>query len=542
MKKILYLIKEKRPLQVRLLALFLILIYLPILFNVFFIQRQTISAVRDDKLVNIEESIQRTAESLDQATGDLTKLLQDRSHQPGIQKGVEDYYLLPEQAQENFQQYMHRQLTDLENNSLYIGHSSVFTLEGDSFSSENLWHEDINESIFYQNLITEVLEEGWHFLASEEIYDPLYYQEIHKEEIAQSLLYVQSIKNLEGNAVVGYMVAIVDLENFMELYQNVYIGEKGRLALWNHDQELLNSKEEESFPLNLRGQIFQSEGFNTLQSQGESMVFYSVSLESFPGSLTASIPEAYLTQSIEGPLRLNLYLMILISTLISIWVFVEIVIISNIASEKETAHYRLTLSEELNEKLRMYKHDFSNHLQIIQGLIQLDHGDRALAYLKKISGQGKMIYDTYEIGIPEIEVVMYDALHRGKREGVEVNIKTMELPTSLGINIYDLVKCLTNLIKNAFEAMALYPEKQRILTIELFEEKDHYVFKISNNLPLISREDQSQIFEKGYTTKELGDGFGLYMVQSLIRKHRGTLDLIVDQEGNHFYLRVPKDK
>ncbi len=542
MKKILYLIKEKRPLQVRLLALFLILIYLPILFNVLFIQRQTIATVRDDKLTSIEESLQRTTDSLDQTAVDMAKLLEDRSNQPGIQKGVEDYYQLPEQGQVNFHQYMDRQLRDIENTSLYLRHSSVFTLEGDYFTPEAFWHEDISESSFYQDLIAEALEEGWHFLPPEEIYDPVYYEEVHNREITQSLVYVQSLTNLEGNAIVGYMVSVIDQESFMELYQNVFIGEQGRLALWNHEKEPLNTAEEQAFPMDLRAEIFQTENSNTLEVGGESMVFYSVSLESFPGILTARIPESYLTRSIEGPLRLNLYLMMLISTLISIWVFIEIIIISNIASEKETAHNRLALSEELNEKLRMYKHDFSNHLQIIQGLIQLGHGDRALKYVNKISGQGKMIYDTYDIGIPEIEVVMYDALHRGQKEDIEVNIKTMELPPSLGMNIYDLVKCLTNLIKNAFEAMALHPVKYRVLTIELFEEKDYYVFKVSNNIPLISEEDQARIFEKGFTTKEKGDGFGLYMVRSLLEKNQGTVDLIVDQEGNHFYLRIPKRK
>lgn len=542
MKKILYLIKDKRPLQVRLLALFLILIYLPILFNVFFIQRQTISTVREDKLVSIEESLQRTVQSLDQTAVNIENLLQDRSNQPGIQKGVEDFYLLPEQGQENFHQYMNRQLTDIENTSLYLRHSSVFTLEGDHFTPEEFWHEDITTASFYQDLISEVLEDGWHFLPPEEIYHPVYFENNHNEDIAQSLVYIQSLQNLEGNAVVGYIVSIIDQKSIQELYQNVFIGEEGQLALWNPQEEALSIEEQQAFPPEYRARILQSQGFDTLEVEGESKVFYSASLASFPGTLTAKIPEASLTQTIEGPLRLNLYLMIFISTLISIWVFVEIVIISNIATEKETAHYRLTLSEELNEKLRMYKHDFSNHLQIIQGLIQLGHMERALKYLNKISGQGKMIYDTYEIGIPELEVVMYDALHRGKKEDIEVNIRTMELPASLGINIYDLVKALSNLIKNAFEAMALYPEKQRNLTIELFEENQHYVFKVSNNLPLIPEEDRPRIFEKGFTTKETGDGFGLYMVKSLIEKQQGSLDVTVDDEGNHFFLRIPKEK
>ena len=542
MKKILYLIKDKRPLQVRLLALFLMLIYLPILFNVFFIQRQTISTVREDKLASIDESLQRTAESLDQTAVDIENLLQDRSNQPGIQKGVEDYYLLPEQAQENFQLYINRQLADLENSSLYLRHGSVFTLEGDHFSPEDFWHEDLSAGSFYQDLILEVLADGWHFLSLEEIYHPAYLEENPKEEIAQSLIYIQSLHNLDGNAVVGYIVAMIDQENIQELYQNVFIGEEGQLALWSHYEEPINVEEGQAFPPEHRTGMFQAPGFNTREVEGESMVFYSASLESFPGILTAKIPETSLTQTIEGPLRLNLYMMIFISTLISIWVFIEIVIISNIATEKETAHYRLTLSEELNEKLRMYKHDFSNHLQIIQGLIQLGHGDRALKYLNKISGQGKMIYDTYEIGIPELEVVMYDALHRGKEKDIEVNIKTMELPASLPINIYDLVKALTNLIKNAFEAMELYPEKQRTLTIELFEENQHYVFKVSNNIPLIPEEERSRIFEKGFTTKEKGDGFGLYMVKSLIEKQQGSVDVNVDDEGNHFFLRIPKEK
>ena len=540
MKKILYLIKEKRPLQLRLLALFLLLIYLPILFNVFFIQRQTINAVKDEKLDTIEESLERTANSIDQTAVGIESLLQERSDQPGVQKGVEDYPQLPEQNQENFRQFMNRQMTDIDNTSAYLRHSSVFTLEGDFFTPESIWHEDLPETSFYQSLMTEVLEKGWHFLSPEEIFDPLYYEENYQNQFSTSILYVQGITNLDGNALVGYLVSVIDMESFTDLYQMLFIGEGGKMALWSPEEASLTTEEERAFPLDLRGRIFESRDFTTLELDGESLVFYSTSLGTFPGILTARVPEASLTQSIVGPLRLNLYLMIFISTLISLWVFVEIMIISNIATEKETAHYRLTLSEELNEKLRMYKHDFSNHLQIIQGLIHLGHGDRALKYLNKISGQGKMIYDTYEIGIPELEVVMYDALMQGREQGIEVKVKTTELPVSLPINIYDLVKALTNLIKNAFEAMALYPDKHRELTMEITEDGETYGFRVSNNLPLIPEENRTKIFEKGFTTKEKGDGFGLYMVKSLIEKHQGSLELVVDEEGNHFYITIPK--
>ncbi|NBG88076.1 ATP-binding protein [Isachenkonia alkalipeptolytica] len=542
MKKILHLIKDKRPLQVRLLVLFLILIYLPILFNVFFIQRQTLNAVKDDKLMNMEASLENTGTSIDQAAEDIAQLLEDRSNQPGIQKGVEDYSLLPEQARENFHGYMERQLSDIENASPYLAHSSVFSLEGDHFAGEDIWHENFTESPLYQDMMAEALAEGWHFLPPEEAFTSSYHEETSSEDFPHTFLYVQSLENLEGTSPVGYVVSVIHQESFQELYQNVFLGEGGSLALWSRDNQPLSRDGVESFPSEIQGRVFENQDFQTFDAEGEPTVFYQLSLDSFPGQLTARIPEASLTQSIEGPLRLNLYLMIFISTLISIWILVEIIIISNMATEKEKAHYRLTLSEELNEKLRMYKHDFSNHLQIIQGLIHLGHSDRALKYLNKISGQGKMIYDTYEIGIPELEVVMYDAYMQGKEQGIEVNIQTMELPSTLPINIYDLVKGLTNLIKNAFEAMEAYPEKDRSLSIEIFEENKAYVFKVSNNLPLIPSEDRERIFEKGFTTKKKGDGFGLYMVRSLIEKHQGTVDLIVNDGGNHFYLRIPKEK
>lgn len=542
MKKILYLIKNKRPLQLRLLALFLILIYLPILFNVFFIQRQTVSAVKEDKLVSIEESLKKTGDSLDQTAARIGKLLEERSRLPGVQKGVEDYHLLPEQAQANFHDYMNRQLTDIDNASVYVRQSSIFTLEGDRFVTEDVWHENFGETTFYQDLLAESLEDGWHFLPVGEVYRPDYIESSDEyREHSEALIYVQGLQNLEGNALVGYILSTIDQRRFSELYENVFIGEGGDLSLWSDKTQSFLMKDSDSFPEDLRRRIFDSENFTTEERDGASITYYSVLLDSFPGRLIASIPESTLTQSIEGPLRLNLYLMILISTLISIWVFVEIIIISNIATQKETASYRLTLSEELNEKLRMYKHDFSNHLQIIQGLIQLGHSDRALKYLKKISGQGKMIYDNYEIGIPELEVVLYDALLQAKERDIEVHIQTTELPSSIPISIYDLVKALSNLIKNAFEAMEPYPDKHRVLSIKIFEEKDDYVFKISNNLPLIPKEDQNRIFEKGFTTKKSGDGFGLYMVQDLIEKHQGSIDLVVDDEGNHFFLRLPKE-
>jgi|GEM_PF-1013826 len=547
LKKIFYLIYEKRPMQVRLLALFLILIYIPILFNVFFIQRQTLSAIEDDQKERIVETVERTGRTLQDNLLSIKDDLEDFADQPGVQKGLEDYETMVDRAQEGFHNYMDRQISSIENSSSYIGNSAIITKDLLAFRNSPVFEDSFTGSSLFLDLLAENLEDGWYSVPYHWVFSPEEPSEddaVNEEEqeglVDNLLVYVQSIPYLEIEGTVGYVFVSLDYEAFADLYRHVYIGEDGNISLWYDDFSPFYHGQTGLLPEDLLREHSRSAGYASFQSDDENQVFYSFPLEELPAILTANIPQSSLTRSIQEPLRMNLYLITLISTLVAIWIFVEIFIISNIVTQKEVASYRLSLSEELNEKLRMYKHDFSNHLQVIQGLLHLDHKDRAIGYIQRIAEDGTTIHSTYEVGIPEIEAVLYDAVLQTKLKDIQLNIKTIQLPDSLTVDLYDLVKSLSNIVKNGVEALEGTDEKEKILSIEIYETQAFFGFRVTNNHPLIPKEHQNKLFDKGFSTKDKGSGYGLYMAKELIERNNGRIQVDVNENGNHFIVEIPK--
>ncbi len=91
-------------------------------------------------------------------------------------------------------------------------------------------------------------------------------------------------------------------------------------------------------------------------------------------------------------------------------------------------------------------------------------------------------------------------------------------------------QALTNLLKNAGEAIETYTEKHGkaphtpMIRVSTAQEGDEAVIRIADNgigLP----EDRSRLFEPYVTTREKGTGLGLPIVKKIIEEHGGTLSL-----------------
>jgi signal transduction histidine kinase len=91
----------------------------------------------------------------------------------------------------------------------------------------------------------------------------------------------------------------------------------------------------------------------------------------------------------------------------------------------------------------------------------------------------------------------------------------------------ELEKVLVIILQNSFES---YLTKDALLQVQMT------VTKIDNNVCIkiedfgtgIKKEDLSRIYEKGFTTKSKGHGFGLYFVKSTLENYGGKIE--VDSE------------
>jgi signal transduction histidine kinase len=136
-------------------------------------------------------------------------------------------------------------------------------------------------------------------------------------------------------------------------------------------------------------------------------------------------------------------------------------------------------------------------------------------------------------GLEDTLTIMAHKLKKG------VTIKRDYYAKPLLVNSYgsELNQVWTNIIDNAVDAMHGEGE----LRIRTFLERDCTVVEIGDSGPGISPDIQSRIFEPFFTTKGVGEGTGLGLDTTLriVRKHRGSINVISIPGDTRFQVRLP---
>ena len=92
-----------------------------------------------------------------------------------------------------------------------------------------------------------------------------------------------------------------------------------------------------------------------------------------------------------------------------------------------------------------------------------------------------------------------------------------------------LRQVMLNLIKNAVEAPSV--DKQKNIKVLMAQSEDgKSIIRVVNDGEPISKEIQDQIFIPFFTTKETGDGIGLFLSRQIIYMHKGKLEVYTNKD------------
>ncbi len=147
-----------------------------------------------------------------------------------------------------------------------------------------------------------------------------------------------------------------------------------------------------------------------------------------------------------------------------------------------------------------------------------------------------------EVKLERIVRHALDAIIIPENIEVEFDLDGMGHPTAM-LDSEQIIQALTNLIKNAVEAM---PQGGK-LTISIKEENGNVEFRIIDTGTGICEEDRDKIFEPFYTTKGIGKGTGLGLATTygIVKMHNGqiSVDSNTDPEkgetGTKFIVKLP---
>jgi two-component system nitrogen regulation sensor histidine kinase NtrY len=134
------------------------------------------------------------------------------------------------------------------------------------------------------------------------------------------------------------------------------------------------------------------------------------------------------------------------------------------------------------------------------------------------------------IGAEDVADVVRQAvfLQRVGNADIDIDVEFAEDPMPARFDRRLISQAVTNIIKNATEAIAAVPSGQiakgRILVAASRDGSDIFVDVIDNGIGL-PKENRSRLLEPYVTTREKGTGLGLAIVGRILEEHGGKIEL-----------------
>ena len=208
--------------------------------------------------------------------------------------------------------------------------------------------------------------------------------------------------------------------------------------------------------------------------------------------------------------------------------------------ELELLTRKLSHIEQYADTLRSQSHEYANKLHTIAGLIQIDAKDQALELIGQESKGVQELVHLLVDAVPDPIVAgcLLGKFNRARELGLELVVDRESHMEDIPEQIprESLVTLLGNLLDNAFEATRLklkqYPDGERTIKLTMSDYGNDLIFEIDDSGEGIPLEDQQRIFEKGVSTKkEVGHGYGLFLVSTILKELHGQISVQNHESG-----------
>lgn len=197
--------------------------------------------------------------------------------------------------------------------------------------------------------------------------------------------------------------------------------------------------------------------------------------------------------------------------------------------------------EDFIASVRAHRHDYSNHLQVIAGLIHREEYEDVKQYLKDLNQELRGQEFLVQLDHPPLAALLQTKVEIAHLEHIDIKVDAYTTIPPLEIKSYELVQIVGNLLDNAIDEELKAPMPVRFITVTLNRMLDSMlIIRVHNVNSWIPQENLGNIFDKGFTTKESHQGIGLATAKRLVTKYRGHIDVESRQSsGTTFVVFIP---
>ena len=188
---------------------------------------------------------------------------------------------------------------------------------------------------------------------------------------------------------------------------------------------------------------------------------------------------------------------------------------------------QLTGIKLYTESLRAQSHEFMNKFHVILGLVHLKKYKEMSRYIENLveDYETEKGFIVKRIKNPLFAGFLLGKLSKARELGIQLVInEDSYMPSDIKEElIHDLIRIAGNLIENAFDALDGVKGKRVFFSIGVID--GEMVLEVRDNGKGIPEEIAEVIFQKGYSTKGMDRGYGLFLTKQSIEKLNGTIEL-----------------
>ena len=179
--------------------------------------------------------------------------------------------------------------------------------------------------------------------------------------------------------------------------------------------------------------------------------------------------------------------------------------------------------DALNRQLRVQRHDFLNHIQVVYSLLEMGESEEAADYLERIYTELRTVSKVLRTKVTAFNALLQVKNAACEERGIHLEMDIRTALEGLPVPPWEICCIIGNLMDNAMDALS--GVRDGWIRLEVRETLRQFTFVITNNGPSVPESLRQSIFEPGVSTKGEGRGMGLSIVQKTLAEFGGRIEL-----------------
>ncbi len=182
--------------------------------------------------------------------------------------------------------------------------------------------------------------------------------------------------------------------------------------------------------------------------------------------------------------------------------------------------------ENMYRKMRTWRHDYHNHMQVLTAYLEAGEVEKARAFLDEINENLTKVDTVLKTGNTMVDAILNSKISLMSAKEIRVDA-TAHVPATLAVTNIDLCVIIGNLLDNAMEACEKLHAESRFVRIYISVKGNHLYMSFTNS----AGKKQTKVGNIFASTKGADHGFGLSRVDTLVEQYGGYLTRASEDGG-----------